>query len=1010
MKIKNYYEDPAVVRFNTMENRCYYIPHLSETDALTQYRDGSRCIQLLNGNWKFRYYSNVRAVCDDFFKLDVDNSWFDTIKVPSVWQTQGYDRHQYSNIEYPFPYDPPYVPSDNPCGAYITQLNITAEHAAKRKYLNFEGVDSCLYLWVNGEFVGYSQVSHSTSEFDITDYVESGSNRIAALVLKWCDGSYLEDQDKLRMSGIFRDVYILYRPQNHIRDYFIKTELIQEYRNATVSVDIQFMKELDSTKFKLLSPEGNVVAAGETKDKHIIIPVNEPCLWSAERPVLYTLLLSACGETIAEKVGIREIAIKNGIVLVNGVNIKIRGVNRHDSDPVTGYTLSREQMLKDLLLMKQHNINGIRTSHYPNAPIFVQLCDELGFYVIAEADVEMHGQATIYGSSEDTMSMLAMDSLFAGAVLDRVQKAVERDKNRPSVIFWSLGNESGYGENFIKAAQWVHAFDSTRLVHYEGSLHPQKGMDFDTSTLDVVSRMYPSYEFVSQEYFSKPDVKPLVLCEYSHAMGNGPGDIEDYFEHICKHDGVAGGFIWEWCDHAVYAGTTVDGRKKYLYGGDFGDFPNSSCFCVDGLVYPDRTPSTGLLEYKNVLRPVRAEAVSIENGEFSFRNMLDFTNLKDILTIRFVIEHNGRVSECGEISDVDIPPHSRRIIRISYSIPEQGKCFIRFMYMTKVVQPYAKIGYELGFDQICIRNSKLLPPVKTEPDIEGVRISEDYSQIVLSGYCFRYIFSKVSGLFISMVYKNINLLANPMNYNIWRAPTDNDQYICNQWEAAGYNRTVVRVTDTQIEKIGRQATIIVHLSVAAVSIQPILKIRAVFDILPTGEIKSSIHVDRNHFSVNDTCRMPFLPRFGIRMYLPSTYSHTEYFGYGPHESYIDKHHASYIGLFRRKVEEYYVDYIKPQEHGAHYNCDYLKIWDELGNGMFFYGSDVISFNASCYTQEELTIKNHNFELEEAGCTVLCLDYRQSGIGSNSCGPALLEKYRLNDQKFEFSLNILPVCD
>jgi beta-galactosidase len=1001
MNIPRYFQDTSVLHLNTMPNRSYYIPFPAHVDPAEKSREMSERFQLLNGDWKFKFYNNIPEVCGEFAGLGFVDKKFDTIPVPSVWQMQGYDRHQYTNTKYPIPYDPPYVPFDNPCGAYITWFEVGHDKEGTRKYLNFEGVDSCIYLWINGKFIGYNQVSHSTGEFDITDYVTEGRNKLAALVLKWCDGTYLEDQDKLRMSGIFRDVYLLYRPQNHIVDYFIKTSISKEKDEAVISADFAFSKQAEGICYSLFDAQGNMADRGVAVNGSISMTVEHPVLWNAENPYLYTLVFSAFGENIAEKVGIREIKVRDGVIYLNDVAIKIKGANRHDSDPYTGYTISPEQLMRDLLIMKQNNINAVRTSHYPNSPLFTQFCDKYGFYVIGEADMESHGGVNTYhADGNNEIGKLAADPRFETAILDRVQKSVIRDKNRPSIIFWSLGNESGYGNNFVNAGKWVKQYDNSRLLHYESSIYVYEGSNPDISMLDVYSRMYASTDFIRDEYFTQTGVKPFIECEFCHAMGNGPGDLEDYFELIYKYDGFVGGFIWEWCDHAVWAGKTVEGKDKFLYGGDFGDFPNDANFCLDGLTFPDRKPHTGLKEYKNVIRPVRAHAENLSNGDFIFRNCLDFTNLKDYLEIGYEVTCNGRSVGKGTISEVDIAPHCEKMYHVAIDIPENGRCFIKFDYFQKHDLLLTNVGHGLGFDQIELLVAGEFAPKNKLCD-KAVHFTEDDVLITIRGENFKYVFSKAHGLFESLVYNSNSLLSKPMEYNIWRAPTDNDMYIRQEWQEAGYDRIRVNVYDTIAAQENDTVTITCDLSVTPVYIQPILKIRARFIVMPTGEIKSSFNVKKDPV-------MPYLPRFGLRMFMPKSFENAEYFGYGPNESYIDKHRASYMGLFNETVTALHVDYIKPQENGSHYGCEYLKITDHDCAGLEFSNHPFFCFNASHYTQEELTKKRHNFELEESDYTVICVDSLQSGVGSNSCGPKLLSQYRFDAEEFDFSLDISPL--
>lgn len=995
MKLENYYENPKITGVGTMSDRAYYEPFPQSESSAGKQRRQSCSFQFLDEGWKFRRYENTVEVDEVFLRPDFAEDGFAPIPVPSVWQCLGYDRHQYTTAKYPIPCDPPYVPFQNPCGAYVVWFDVDPSRQGQRKYLNFEGVDSCAYVWVNGQFVGFSKISHSTAEYDVTDFVRCGRNKLAVLVLKWCDGTYLEDQDKLRMSGIFRDVYLLYRPQNFVRDFTIAQKFFDGFQKARLSVALEFLREKQDASYVLTDGEEEI-ASGMSANGTIAIDVDFPVLWNAENPKLYTLTISSCGETIREEIGFRQVAIQDGVVLLNGQPFKIKGVNRHDSDPVTGYVQNPEQMERDLTLMKQYNINAIRTSHYPNSPLFTRLCDRYGFYVIAEADAESHGVTEAYESIGE-FGRLAADPLFSDAVLNRVQRSVKRDRNRPCILFWSLGNESGYGRNFVRAAKWVHQYDPSRLVHYESSAHPYPGEDCDDSVLDVESRMYASTGDI-QEYFQKGGQKPLLQCEFSHAMGNGPGDLEDYFEEIYRYDGLVGGLIWEWCDHAVYAGKTRDGKKKFLYGGDFGDFPNDGNFCVDGLVLPDRTPSEGLLEYKNVIRPVRMRAVDPANGIFDVCNCLDFTDLSDAVSARFEITRNGETVVCGEVPLPQIAPHEEKRISIAYRLPEDGRCFIRFLYAAKRDCPPVPKDRELGFDQFELPVFGAFPCVAAGRE-GSLAFSEDETAIRIRGNSFEYIFSKPDGVFTHLVFGGSDLLEQPMEYNLWRAPTDNDRNIRIKWEKAGYDRAKVKVYQTEVRHDAGSVAVCCRLSLTPVFIQPILHIHAKFAVLPSGAIRASLSVGKNPV-------MPDLPRFGVRLFLPKSFGALRYFGCGPEESYVDKRRASYMGLFQSDVESQYVDYIRPQENGSHCGCEYLELaTPELA--VTVTAKQPFSINASRYTEEELTEKRHDFELEESGSTVLCLDYKQNGIGSNSCGPELLKQYRFDETEFTFCFTFTP---
>lgn len=868
MKIEFYHENTNILHVGCEAPRAYYIPFSDREAALSGARDSSDMFRSLNGTWDFKYCGSI----DEMPEFD-DISDYDKINVPSCWQCKGYDTHNYVNTRYPFPYDPPYVPHRNPCAMYEKRFNMQPK-SGYRQYINFEGVDSCFYLWVNGIFAGYSQVSHSTSEFDITEYLKKGRNRINVLVLKWCDGSYLEDQDKFRMSGIFRDVYMLERPEGHINDFFIKTRI-----DGTVSVSADTYAEYE------LLDGNNVIASASGREA--VMNVDDPRLWTAETPYLYTLVIKSGGEYIVQKVGIREITVKNGVVLLNGRPFKIRGVNRHDSDPKTGYTISREQAMTDLRLMKQCNINAVRTSHYPNSPWFTELCDELGFYVCAEADIEAHGVCSFYGGSQnETFGLIAQDERFKDAILDRVQRNVMRDKNRCSVIIWSLGNEAGYGENFENAGSWVKEYDPSRLTHYESSVHETLGHKNDTSMLDLYSTMYAPPESIVKYFKNTKNKKPYIMCEFLHAMGNGPGGIYDYLDLIDKYDGFVGAFVWEWCDHAVYMGKR-DGKPVYYYGGDFNETVHDSNFCVDGLVYPDRTPHTGLMEYKNAIRPIRA---SLKKGMLEIENRLDFSDVSELYSVTYEISRNGETVGAGEIPLPSIAPHEKARLPLP-DAPEDGDCYILVKYETKNDSPLVPAGHPVGFDQLRLSKAAAfeLPECRETGDLN---IYETDTVLTVEGASFKYEIDKRTGLFCGIKVNGEDMITRPMEWNIMRAPTDNDRYIARRWIDAGYDRIVARVYSLEAEDSEDDVVISSDINISAVQMRSILRLKTRQTIRRDGAV--SMHVKAVFNDSRPYIELPFLPRFGVRVFLPKKYDRVRYYGYGPYESYSDKHIASYI--------------------------------------------------------------------------------------------------------------------
>jgi len=1003
---QHFHEDPQVLHVGTAPNRSYYIPFENAQEA----EDGvSSRVFSLNGTWDFRYFDSFDDAMDPEEGLSFDEEEMDTIPVPSCWQNHGYGRHQYTNVRYPIPCDPPYVPEENPCGLYVRHFDLEEGSLSARWFLNFEGVDSCLYLWVNGEFAGYSQVSHSTSEFEISEFLREGDNTISVLVLQWCDGTYLEDQDKLRMSGIFRDVYLISRPQSFLRDFFVKEEFAPDYSSATVNVELSPEGDC-SVSGTLYSPDGDKIAQAGPSSECLSFTVESPVLWNAENPAQYTLVLETGEECISQQVGLRKIEIQDGVVLLNGTAIKFRGVNRHDSDPVTGYTISREQALRDLALMKRHNVNAIRTSHYPNAPWFMQMCSEFGFYVIGEADIESHGHATKLGAySFDNYADAADDPQFKEAILDRVQRDVIRDKNNAAAVIWSMGNESGWGENFENAGRWVKEYDPSRLLHYENIMEIHKERKPDFSMLDFFSQMYAPLTAI-EEYCEKGVIKnrmldmdytelmpknlPFVQCEYIHAMGNGPGDAEDYQQLIMKYPNFCGGFVWEWCDHAVYGGTTPDNRPIYRYGGDSGEFPHDGNFCMDGLVYPDRTPHTGLLEFKNVIRPIRARRA--EGNTFILHNYLDFTNAEDFLEVSYEVTQDGETLLGGKLDLPHLPPHGEAEVSLP-ELPEEGTCTLVFSYAAKEDGEFYEAGYPLGFDEIILKEE---PFFLDAPASGAVQIEESPRSIVVSGSNFRYEFDTRKGVFSEMCFHNRNLLTRPMEWNVYRAPTDNDQYIDMKWTGVGYDRPTVRVYETNVTTSETGAAVIAcHLGIAALYIAKFLDVKAIWTVDVNGRIDTAISCRRDtHF--------PFLPRFGLRMFLPKAFDSVEYFGYGPYESYLDKHRASRLGVYAQSVSAMFENYLKPQENSSHMGCRYATVTD--GAYSLTASSETpFSFNVSEYTQEELKEKKHAHELNKCGETVFCVDYKMSGVGSNSCGPELLPQYRLEEEEFDFSFTLLP---
>ncbi len=1004
--LPKYYENPKILHEGTLKPHAHFVPFDTIEQAIAtpqwELEKSSRIVMLSGCEWDFAYYERPEQVQEGFFLPESQLENAKRIPVPSCWQMLGYDRHQYTNVRYPFPFDPPFVPAENPCGAYKHVFMMTEEQCMNNITLHFGGVDSCFYVWVNGEFAGYSQVSHSPTEFDISKSVHGGENTLAVLVMKWCDGSYLEDQDKLRMSGIFRDVYLAVRPEEHVEDYFVHTKLSDDLSSAQVDVDAEFKNKMPSMTCKLRDPDGKIISEQPLAEK-MSITIENPILWNAETPRLYTLSFEG-EECFTQDIGMRSVSVRDGVLYLNGQNIKMKGVNRHDSDPYTGYVISPQQLWRDLVMMKQSNLNAIRTSHYPNADWAPQMFGRIGLYTIAESDMESHGCTQLYGASDEKdyftlinksafYGIVASDPQFHDGIVDRTVRNVERDKNSPAVIIWSLGNESAYGASFEDAAAWAKKRDPERLVHYENSIYQMPNHINDLTNIDLFSQMYAPIEAIDEYFEKKMLTVPFIQCEMAHAMGNGPGDLEDYYERIYRYDGFAGGFVWEWCDHSVWQGKALCGKDKFLYGGDFGEYPHDGEFCVDGLVTPDRKPHTGLDELKNVARPARVTAET-KNGVITVYNTLDFTLLSDAVKAVCDIYKSGVKISSFELDEAQLAvlPHKSAEIKLPQLEEDIESIVIRWLQKNNT--DYQKAGDELGFDQVLLNVKH--QEIKPNNSADKQEVIENACKICVRSDNASFVFNKDTGLFDSIVCGGTSFLTKPMQWNIWRAPTSNDMYIGKEWKAAGYNECKPRVYAVNMQKDKNTVTIDVEAALIAVYRQRILTMKAKWIVYSDGRLSLIVSVDKSE-------DMPYLPRFGIRMFLQNGFEHVEYLGYGANESYADKHRSAYYAAFSSDVDAMHVDYIRPQENGAHFGCRSMSISSEYSQVKAV--SDGFSFNASHYTQEELEQKAHNYELEKCKDTVLCLDYKQSGVGSNSCGPVLDKRWRLDETKFKWEISL-----
>ena len=1025
MLIPRHYENMGVLHENTEPYRCYYIPDSGRNDQLVTLRESSQRLQMLSGcEWSFSFFQSIYDLKADFFLPSYEaGEWWNKEYVPFSWQMRGYDRNQYTNIRYPFPFDPPYVPQDNPCGAYRHHFQWHKNHKAGCTYLNFEGVDSCFYVWLNGKYVGYSQVSHSISEFDVTPYLVEGDNLLAVLVLKWCDGSYLEDQDKFRMSGIFRDVYLLNRPAAGIRDYQITTEIAPDHATADLKISFSFAgNHFVPVTAKLLHTDVNGneyedARAELHENRELLLTIDDPVLWNAEDPFLYRLILETSNEVINEQVGFRAVSIRDNQVILNGQPIKFNGMNRHESDPVTGAVMDYKRVLSDLMMIKENNFNAVRASHYPNVPYFYQLCDSIGLYVIDEADNESHGTEELYFYEDDysqrmkvAHERIADNPDFIEPTLDRIRSMVIRNRNRPCILMWSMGNECGYGCTFEKALEWTRKTDPGRLTTYESAYYLPDDREYDCSNIDVVGRMYPSFEDI-RDYLDHDPKAPLLLVEYCHSMGNGPGDIEEYHKLIEEYPALCGGFVWEFCDHAIYEGKTPGGKDIFLYGGDNGELQHDGNFCLDGMVYPDRVPHTGLLEYKNVYRPLRS-AYDPVSGQLTVSNHMDFTDPQDIISASYALILDGtRISE-GTLEIPSILPGASAVIDLPLTIPSKGRCFLRIRYALKKPDGALMAGHDLGFDEIRIpvadpRYAKALVIMNRASECSEIPLSCQEAEqsgdplIVVSGSDFCYSFDKRTGMPSSMIFAGEELLDRPVEFNLWRAPIDNDMFIADKWKKQRLGHIAARAYEVNCQSDTDSVEIHVRQSAGAMSVQPAVRMETVWKIAQSGSLTLQVRAEKDP-------QIRTLPRLGIRLFVRKWLKQVSFYGMGPMESYADKHQAAWHDAFTANLGDLHEPYIRPQENGSHYDCDYVSV---RGKGICINvisaDDQTFSFNASRYTQEELESKAHEHELTTCGSTVLCIDHRMAGVGSASCGPELQQQYRIEEDSYRFAFMIFP---
>lgn len=994
---------------NRIGAHAYFIPFASEKEAQRAIAENkpqtvSSRYKTLSGKWKFIWADMPEHMPDDFSgeKLDL-KKWVD-MPVPSCWQLQGdYDVPTYSNVRYMFTIDPPFVPDENPTGAYTREFDF--ERKENELYtLRFEGVASAFKVWINGTQVGASKGPHLPSEFDITERLVSGKNRITVMVVKFSDGSYLEDQDMWRLSGIFRDVMIITRPKSYVFDVAITADVELESQKGAVKVCADIVASADAKVALKLCDGKKAVAtmevAADALKNGIELSVKEVKLWSAEIPQLYTLYVSlfdgdCVAETCAFDVGFRKIAVNDGAFTVNGCAVKLLGTNRHDTHPERGYAVTYDDMLRDICLMKQNNMNAVRTSHYPNHPEFLRLCAKIGLYVVDECDIEVHNMI-LFGENRN---FVTDDPIWYITIGDRMERMYERDKNAPCVVMWSLGNESGFGPNFNKAIDYLHEKDTNgRLVHYEGA--------YDEPVPDVVSLMYPSLERYEQ-VVTADDARPFFLCEYSHAMGNSNGDVWQYVELFRKHTRAMGGCIWEWADHGLKKG------DRWLYGGDFDDAPHDGKFCIDGLNFPDRTPHSGLAEVKKAYEPIKVVFDDAENGVITVQNLYDFRSLEHISAVYEVTEDGESIFKgklpkltalAGESQQIklDMPKINARIDKVYH---------LTIYFKTAKAEYAVKKGHDITHAQTELKLERSVP-YDIAPTKCAVLGGTD-KVITVSGEGFEYTLDKTTGMLSKMEVNGKQLLCEPVSFNLWRAPTDNDKrhascgkagqpdFTSQPWRKAGFDNAKSRLVALCAESGGENVLITADYRLGGYSVYPCCDVHVRYDFDGEGAVQIKIDVKRlSGESVT-------MPRFGMQLVLPKNMDKVTWVGKGPCENYPDKSHAARFGKFTSTVDGLFEHYIKPQENGSRAGCKSLMLTDRLGNGVAVTG-DGFSFNAAYYTAADLDVAHNDKDLIKRNNVYLNIDYKQHGVGSGSCGPDTPKQFAFNEMEFSYGFKLSPI--
>lgn len=1023
------WENHQIDSINRMPARAHFLSFPTREKALLGSNGYTHAFKNLNGVWKFLFLDAPEYSPEGFYRSDFDTASMDDITVPGNWQLQGYGKMHYSDLWYNFPIDPPYVPTENPTGIYKRTFYVDESFRDRQILLRFCGVDSVYHLWVNGQEIGYSKGARNEAEFDITDVICVGQeNDVTVRVYQWSDGTYLEDQDMWWESGIFRDVELIGVPKDGINDFKVVADLDDTYTDGLLNVEAVLRTEADvQVTFELLDAEENCVvkevrtSEGNRVSFQAVIAGAEH--WTAETPYLYELLMTVekdgeVIEVIPQKVGFRNIRLHGDTFLVNGVAIKFKGMNRHDYNPRNGRVVAKEEIEKDIILMKQFNVNAIRTSHYPASYYLYDLCDQYGMYLIAETDLECHG-FELTGN----YAWISNDPSWELAYVSRMVRMIERDKNHPSILMWSLGNESASGCNFFRMTEVAHQMDPTRLVHYEG--------DFDMEYADVYSTMYTWLENPAKPFLMKDIIEnskhPHLLCEYCHAMGNGPGNLKEYQDLFYAHDKLQGGFIWEWFDHGIES-YTEEGEKYYRYGGDFGDDPSNKDFCIDGMLMPDRTPSPGLYEYKKVVEPVTTTEVDLEKGVIRLLSRYDFADLNRFRLVYNIMEDDVLL-QSGSMDLPSIPARQSADITVPYCLNRihakpGAEYYLNISYQLKEAAMYAPAGHELATAQFRLPIAK--PGIEVIPQGE-LKVTKEHTVLRAEGANFHVEFDLVRGNIISIVRDGMQVMSKGPRLTLWRAPISNDMEIIDQMKKVYFlhlEHEVVR--DITYEEDGH------FLKVKVTTINGTTNSSWHFDtvyeytVCPTGDVLIEVSgtpggkmddtgagISANGSSANMAmtgklgCAPEMFPRIGVTMHLDETMDHVRYFGRGPRENYSDSKEAGLMGVYENTVDGLFTNYVVPQANGNHMDCKWVSLTNDRGMGLVASTPDSFNFSASYYEEKDLDDAKHTCDLVKRDYVVFNIDYKQNALGSYSCGQWQLDKYRAKNEAFRINFRVTP---